>query len=871
MKHIYLFGEGNKDMKDLLGGKGANLAEMTTLGLPVPFGFTITTGVCDYFLRNQGYPVGFDKQLQESLAIVEEKMGKKFGDAENPLLVSVRSGAKMSMPGMMDTVLNLGLNDETVEGLAIKTGNPRFAFDSYRRFITMFGNVVLGIDHDFFEHELDTIKESKGIVLDTDLTVDDLKNLVGLYKNIVKNESGKEFPMQPHEQLQLAMEAVFNSWVNTRAVTYRRIHNIHGLLGTAVTIQSMVFGNMGETSGTGVAFTRNPSTGEREFYGEYLMNAQGEDVVAGLRTPEKIETLGDVQPEAYQQLLEIKDKLENHYKNMQDIEFTVEEGKLYFLQTRNGKRTAQAAIRVAVEMVDEGLITKEEALLQLDPAQLNHLLHPQIDPKAPKEVIAKGLPASPGAACGKVVFSADDAYEWATNRNESVILVRKETSPEDIHGMHSSAGILTALGGMTSHAAVVARGMGKCCIVGCKDIIVNKKHKKIHIGDVVINEGDVITLNGSTGEIMLGSMPMSTPEITGHFEIMMKWADEIRTMKVRANADTPEDALAGREFGAEGIGLCRTEHMFFDEERIQAMREMILSKDVDGRKRALKKLIPFQRKDFEGIFKAMDGLPVTVRLLDPPLHEFLPDKDKKIQVLADEMGLTFEELKNTVESLHEVNPMLGHRGCRLGISYPEIYEMQVQAIIEAAINVAKEGIKPLPEIEVPLVGNVRELAEVRKNIETVIASYGDAINFDVKIGTMIELPRACLTADKIAEKADFFSFGTNDLTQTVYGFSRDDIGKFIDVYINKGIVERDPSETLDTEGVGALMQIAVEKGRATNPEMEIGICGEHGGDPESVKFCHNLGLDFVSCSPFRVPIARLSAAQAAIISKNVKL
>lgn len=852
-------------MKDLLGGKGANLAEMTTLGLPVPFGFTITTGVCDYFLRNKGYPVGFDKQLEEALQVIEEKMGKKFGDQENPLLVSVRSGAKMSMPGMMDTVLNLGLNDQTVEALAKKTGNPRFAYDSYRRFITMFGNVVLGIDHDFFEHELEQIKESKGITLDTDLDVADLKNLVGLFKNIVKNESGKDFPTQPQEQLQLSIEAVFSSWTNDRAITYRRIHNIHGLLGTAVNVQAMVFGNMGDTSGTGVAFTRNPSTGEREFYGEYLTNAQGEDVVAGIRTPEKIETLQDVLPEAYHQLIEIKDKLETHYKNMQDIEFTVEEGKLYFLQTRNGKRTAQAAIRIAVELVEEGLISQKEALLQVDPAQLNHLLHPQIDPKAPKEVVAKGLPASPGAASGKVVFSADDAYEWATNRNEKVILVRKETSPEDIHGMHSSAGILTALGGMTSHAAVVARGMGKCCIVGCKDIVVNKKHKKIHIGDVVINEGDVITLNGSTGEIMLGEMPMTSPEITGYFETIMAWADQTRAMRVRTNADTPEDAAAGREFGAEGIGLCRTEHMFFDEERIQAMREMILAKDTEGRKRALKKLIPFQRKDFEGIFRAMDGLPVTVRLLDPPLHEFLPDKDKKIQVLADEMGLTFEDLKNIVESLHEVNPMLGHRGCRLGISYPEIYEMQVQAIIEAAINVSKEGIKPVPEIEVPLVGNVRELEETRKTIEEAISSYGDKVTFPVKIGTMIELPRACLTADKIAAKADFFSFGTNDLTQTVYGFSRDDIGKFIDVYIDKGIVERDPSETLDVEGVGELMRIAVEKGRAANPDMEIGICGEHGGDPDSVKFCHSLGLDFVSCSPFRVPIARLSAAQAALL------
>lgn len=851
-------------MKELLGGKGANLAEMTSLDLPVPFGFTITTQVCDYFLRNNGYPIGFDKQLDESLKALEEKMGKKLGDSENPLLVSVRSGAAQSMPGMMDTVLNLGLNDETAPGLAKKTGNERFAYDAYRRFITMFANVVLGISHEFFENELDKMKESKGLKLDTDLDVDDLKNLVKLYKAIVKNETGNDFPQQPQEQLNLAVEAVFSSWNNERAITYRRISNIHGLLGTAVNIQAMVFGNMGETSGTGVAFTRDPSTGEKMFYGEYLMNAQGEDVVAGIRTPQPITALKEVLPDVYDELFEIKDRLEKHYKNMQDIEFTIEEGKLYFLQTRNGKRTAQAAVRVAVEMVNEGLLTKEEALLQIDPNQLNQLLHPHLDPKAKKEVIAKGLPASPGAASGKVVFSADEAYEWATNRDEKVILVRKETSPEDIHGMHSAVGILTAMGGMTSHAAVVARGMGKCCVAGCKDIIVNKKHRKIQIGDIEVNEGDVITLNGTTGEVMLGAVDMILPEISGEFETIMKWSDEVRTLEVRTNVDTPEDAKVAREFGAEGIGLCRTEHMFFDEDRIQSMREMILAKDLEGRERALKKILPFQKKDFEGIFQQMDGLPVTIRLLDPPLHEFLPDRDKKIQILADEMALTFEELKNAIERLHEVNPMLGHRGCRLGISYPEIYKMQVQAIIEAGIKVANEGGKPVPEIEVPLVGNVRELEQVRAFIEEVIEKYEGKINFPVLIGTMIELPRACLTADEIAEYADFFAFGTNDLTQTTYGFSRDDIGKFIDVYIEKGVVDRDPSEGLDEGGVGALMKIAVEKGRSVKEDLEIGICGEQGGDPQSIEFCHALGLDYVSCSPYRVPIARLAAAQAVL-------
>jgi pyruvate,orthophosphate dikinase len=865
MQNIYFFDEGNKDQKQLLGGKGANLAEMTNLGLPVPQGFIITTEVCDYYLSNQNsYPDTFSQELEKNLSRLESEAGKIFGDAENPLLVSVRSGAAVSMPGMMDTILNLGLNDQTITGLINKTQNPRFAYDSYRRFVNMFGNVVLGIHHEAFEEQMEAIKSARGVVLDTQLTENDLRELVGLYKGVVLKETGKPFPENPADQLKLAIEAVFNSWNNDRANTYRRIHGIHGLKGTAVTVQSMVFGNMGETSGTGVLFTRNPSTGEKVLYGEFLMNAQGEDVVAGIRTPETIEALRRELPALYDQLVDIKDKLELHYKDMQDIEFTVEEAKLYFLQTRNGKRTAQAAVKIATDLVREGLLTKEEALLKIDASSLNQLLHPRLDTNAAKQVVAVGLPASPGAAVGKVVFSADDAVNLKA-AGENVILVRKETSPEDIHGMHASNGILTSTGGMTSHAAVVARGMGKCCIAGCSDVLVDKKHRKIVTkSGVEIHEGDIITLNGSTGEVILGAVQMVEPQVSGDFQEILEWTNEFKKLKVRANADTAEDARKSLEFGAEGIGLCRTEHMFFEDERIAVMREMILAQNLEGRARALAKLMPMQKQDFKQIFAVMDGKPVTVRLLDPPLHEFLPYYDKKVAELAETMNIDFETLKNTIESLHEVNPMLGHRGCRLAITYPEIYQMQTQAIIEAAIECVAAGIKVHPEIEIPLVGSIKELSILRAEVQEVLDEYKNAINFEIKIGTMIEVPRACLTADEIATEADFFSFGTNDLTQTTYGLSRDDASKFIPTYIERGIMLVDPAESIDQAGVGALMKIAVEKGRTTTPDLEIGICGEHGGEPHSVEFCHNIGLDYVSCSPYRVPIARLAAAQAAI-------
>ncbi len=864
MQAIYQFAEGTKEMKDLLGGKGANLGEMTALGLPVPPGFTITTETCAYFLANQGYPVNFDNELGQALQSLEMQMGKKFGDTEDPLLVSVRSGAAISMPGMMDTVLNLGLNDQTVEGLATKTGNPRFAYDSYRRFIQMFGDVVLEVHHEHFEQILEELKNETGIKADTDLSVDHLKELISRYKNLVQTHKGEPFPQSPTSQLQLAIEAVFNSWNSDRANTYRRINNIHNLKGTAVTVQSMVFGNMGETSGTGVAFTRNPSTGDSEFFGEYLMNAQGEDVVAGIRTPQPISTMNDQMPETYAELVEIKDRLERHYRNMQDIEFTVQEGRLFILQTRNGKRTAKAGVRIAIEMFNEGLISKAEAVLQIDPHALDQLLHPYLDPKAERKVIARGLPASPGAVSGKVVFSAEDAVEQVEKHGEKVILVRKETSPEDIHGMHAAEGILTATGGMTSHAAVVARAMGKACIAGCQEVVINKHDRKFSVGNRDFFEGDIITLDGNSGEVLEGDMPKIEPELTGEFSQLLEWADEFRELHVRANADTPNDATVARKFGAEGIGLCRTEHMFFEEDRIDIMRQMILAKDEAARREVLEKLLPYQKQDFMEIFEVMNGFPVTIRLLDPPLHEFLPDSDKKIRKLAEDMHIPFSDLKDVAVKLHEVNPMLGHRGCRLGITSPEIYEMQVRALTEAAIEVTKKGVKVVVEIEVPLVGNKAELSHVRQLIEDTIKGFGEQVNFIYKIGTMIEVPRACLTADEIAESADFFSFGTNDLTQTTFGISRDDASKFVPYYIEKGIFQRDPAESIDKNGVGKLMHLAVTLGREAKENLEVGICGEHGGDPDSIAFCQKIGLNYVSCSPYRVPIARLAAAQAAL-------
>lgn len=868
MKYIYDFSEGKADMKALLGGKGAVLADMTQLGLPVPPGFTITTEACHYFHTAGDFPKTFWKEFENQLKTLEKKTGKGFGLRKNPLLVSVRSGAAVSMPGMMDTILNLGLNDETLAGLIEKTKNERFCYDAYRRFINMFGEVVLQISHEGFEEILEKVKKAKGIKLDTELTVADLKKLIELFKKYVKKASGADFPNEPQLQLKLAIEAVFRSWNNKRAIAYRKIHNITGLLGTAVNVQSMVFGNMGETSGTGVAFTRNPSTGEKEFYGEFLINAQGEDVVAGIRTPKKIQDLKKVMPKAYSQLFEIQKKLERHYKNMQDIEFTVEEGRLFILQSRNGKRTAQAAIKIAVEMVEENLISREEAVLQVHPNQLTQLLHPTLPASFKGQILCKGLPASPGAAVGKVVFTPEDACHAYENA-EKIILVRKETSPEDIQGMFVSQGILTAMGGMTSHAAVVCRGMGKACVAGCSAIHIDLKKKIITCGDKVIREGDVITLNGSTGEVILGEVQLEKPQMSHEFKKFMEWVDVIRFLRVRTNADTPQDAKIARDFGAEGIGLCRTEHMFFNEDRIPKMREMILARDSDGRKRALKKLLPLQREDFIGIFKVMDGYPVTIRLLDPPLHEFLPTTQEQIEDLAKTMKVSTDEIHKTIDGLHEINPMLGHRGSRLAVTYPEIYETQVQAIIEAAIEVSKKGVAVYPEIELPIIGMMSELKLLRELVDDVIRRYKNDIRFDIKIGTMIELPRACLTADEIAEFADFFSFGTNDLTQMTYGFSRDDVGKFLPQYLEKGLLERDPSETIDQKGVGELMKICVNLGRSIKPKLEIGICGEHGGEPNSVEFCHQIGLNYVSCSPYRVPIARLAAAQAVLKEKSL--
>jgi len=867
-KNIYAFHEGGKDLKDLLGGKGANLAEMTSLGMPVPPGFTISTETCDYYLKNGKYPEGFYDELEKYMHELENSLDSQFGDEKNPLLVSVRSGAAISMPGMMDTILNLGLNDKTVIGLIEKTGNERFCYDAYRRFVNMFGNVVLGIDHENFELEMDKLKEEVGASVDTDLNASDLKELVHRFKNVVSDRIGSDFPNDPKEQLSLAIDAVFGSWENERAIVYRRINSINGLKGTAVNVQAMVFGNMGNTSGTGVAFTRNPSTGDKEFYGEFLMNAQGEDVVAGIRTPQPLSHMKDIMPEVFDELNGIRNKLENHYRDMQDIEFTIQEGRLFMLQTRTGKRTAKAAVKIVSDMVDEGLISKEEALLRIDAVQLTQLLHPSLDPAAPKNVVARGLPASPGAACGKVVFTADDASEWKFTRDEKVILVRKDTSPEDIHGMHAAEGILTSTGGMTSHAAVVARGMGKCCVAGCSDVSIDAQNKIMRIGEIEIVEGDIITLDGSSGDVIISSVPMVDSELTSSFKRILEWSNDIKKLKVRVNADTPDDSKIGREFGAEGIGLCRTEHMFFDADRIKEVRKMILSKSDEGRNKALSAILPMQQKDFEGIFEAMDGLPVTVRLLDPPLHEFLPQNDDQIDELSNEMDVTVDELKRVISDLHEVNPMLGHRGSRLGLTNPEIYKMQVRAIIQAAIAVNKKGVDVIPEIELPFISTKEELKKGRDLAESVIDEYRDEIHFEYKIGTMIELPRACLTADELAENADFFSFGTNDLTQTTWGLSRDDAGKFLNYYLENGILERDPTAAIDRKGVGKLMEICVDLGRKTNKNIEIGICGEHGGEPSSVEFCDKIGLDYVSLSPYRVPIAIVAAAQAALKNKK---
>ncbi len=874
-KFVYFFGsdktEGTGKMKELLGGKGAGLAEMTSLGIPVPAGFTITTEVCTYFNENQNtYPKSLEDEVAKTLKLLEGAMGAKFGDASNPLLLSVRSGARVSMPGMMDTVLNLGLNDETVEGLAKKTGNPRFAYDSYRRFIQMFADVVLDVEHAHFEKILEDKKESKNIHLDTDLTAEDLRDIVSKYKAAVKKSLGKDFPSDPKHQLWEAITAVFRSWNTRRAVDYRKINQIPDSWGTAVNVQAMVFGNMGNDCATGVAFTRDPSTGEKKFFGEYLVNAQGEDVVAGIRTPLPMSATADslekVMPVAYKTLLDIQQRLERHYKDMQDIEFTIQNDKVWMLQTRSGKRTGKAAIRIAVEMVREGILNEKEAIMRVSPSHLDQLLHPMLDPKAKKVVLAKGLPASPGAAVGRVVFSADEAQEWA-ERGEKVVLVRQETSPEDIHGMHAAEGVLTARGGMTSHAAVVARGMGKCCVSGCGDIAIDSSSEFFRIGERTIKKGDWITLDGTLGEVLDGKVATVQPELTGDFGEFMTWVDKHRRLKVRTNADTPHDSKIARQFGAEGIGLCRTEHMFFEPDRIDAVREMILANNRNEREKALTKILPMQKGDFKSIFREMKGLPVTIRLLDPPLHEFLPQTDTEIKELAKKIGVSHEKLKAKAETLHELNPMLGHRGCRLGITFPEIYQMQVRAIMEAACELEKEeDFKIIPEIMIPLVGHVNELKRMREDTEQVCKQVIEEkqCSIDYLIGTMIELPRAALTADQIGKQADFFSFGTNDLTQTTFGFSRDDAGKFLPFYVDKGILPCDPFASLDQDGVGALVKMGFEKGRSVKEKLKVGICGEHGGDPASIEFCHRTGLDYVSCSPYRVPIARLAAAQATL-------
>lgn len=871
-KYVYLFSEGNGSMRELLGGKGCNLAEMTILGMPVPQGFTVSTEACTkYYEDDKKISDDISSEIFEKLAELEKISGKKFGDVENPLLISVRSGARASMPGMMDTILNLGLTDNVVEGFAKLTKNERFAYDSYRRFIQMFSDVVMDVPKHNFEKIIDEIKKEKGVTLDTDLSAQDLKEMVVKFKEYYKSQKGTNFPDNPREQLLASIQAVFRSWDNPRAIFYRRMNDIPYSWGTAVNVQAMVFGNMGDTSGTGVAFSRNPSTGEKKLYGEFLINAQGEDVVAGIRTPQTIDELKSIMPEIYDQFVEIVNKLENHYRDMQDMEFTIENKKLYMLQTRSGKRTAAAALKIACDLVDEKMIDKSTAISMIDPKQLDALLHPQFDPKAIKSAtpIGSALPASPGAAFGKVVFTANDAVEWH-NKGEEVILVRLETSPEDIEGMHVAKGILTVRGGMTSHAAVVARGMGTCCVSGCGEIEMG--NKQFTLSGKTIKEGDYISLDGSTGKIYGEAIPTIEASISGYFEKIMKWADEFRTLKIRTNADTPNDAKTAVSFGAEGIGLCRTEHMFFEGARIKAMREMIVAKNEEQRKKALEKLLPMQRGDFEELYEALGGNPVTIRYLDPPLHEFLPQAESDIIDLAKEMNIEVSELKSVISSLHEFNPMMGHRGCRLAVSYPEIAAMQTRAVIEAAINVKKKNPSwnIVPEIMIPLVGDIKELQFI-KNIVVKVADQlisDSKSNLEYKVGTMIEIPRAALTADEIAKEADFFSFGTNDLTQMTFGFSRDDAGNFLDHYYDKKIYENDPFSKLDQVGVGELIKTAVKLGKSTNPNIKLGICGEHGGDPSSIEFCHNIGLEYVSCSPFRVPIARLSAAQAAIKSKK---
>jgi len=908
---VYFFGngeaDGSNDMRDLLGGKGANLAEMTNLGIPVPPGFTISTEVCDaYYKNNKQYPKGLAKEIEQNLSRLEKTMGAKLGDLNNPLLVSVRSGAAASMPGMMDTVLNLGLNQNAVKGLIKKTDNERFAWDAYRRFISMFADVVMGIDRQEFEEVLDKYKKTARVKTDTELTAEHLKKIVEDFKGIYKKKTKETFPEEPKEQLDKAILAVFSSWNNPRAVKYRQLYEIKGLLGTAVNVQAMVFGNMGNQSATGVCFTRNPSTGENKFYGEFLINAQGEDVVAGIRTPQPIANLEKEMPQAYKELVKYKNVLEKHYKDVQDMEFTIQENRLFMLQTRNGKRTAPAAIKIAVDMVKEKLIDKKTAISRIDPNQLEQLLHPTFDPKVKKEVVAEGLPASPGAATGKVVFNAEEAEKMSESR-EKVILVRKETSPEDIGGMHVAQGILTTSGGMTSHAAVVARGMGKCCVAGCGAIHIDYEKQLFRVNGKVVKKGSFISLDGTSGEVMLGQVPTIDPKLSKDFATLEAWADEVRVLKVRTNADTPEDAKKAREFGAEGIGLCRTEHMFFGENRIDYVRQMILSApDVRNLKAkidflekeiektpenkttslkkelsqaqkdmkdplnlymsAIKKLLPMQRKDFEKIFKAMDGHPVTIRLLDPPLHEFLPQEEQNQKEIAKKMNMRFKDVKEKVDSLHELNPMLGHRGCRLGIIYPEIYKMQVQAIMEAACNMKKKGIIIYPEIMLPLISTEKELCILKDIVDDVAEDVTKKkdIKVDYLVGTMIEIPRAALIADKIAKHAEFFSFGTNDLTQMTFGFSRDDVGSFVPDYIDNEILERDPFQVLDQEGTGQLVEIGIERGRSTKKNLKIGICGEHGGDPHTIAFCHKVKMNYVSCSPFRVPIARLAAAQASL-------
>jgi pyruvate, orthophosphate dikinase len=890
-KYVYKFGggaaDGSAEMKNLLGGKGANLAEMSGLGVPVPAGFTITTEMCTvYYKMNRNYPSELKEQVKDGVAHIEKVMGKKFNDPSNPLLLSVRSGARVSMPGMMDTVLNLGLNDITIKGLIAASGNERFAYDSYRRFVQMYGDVVLDMkpekkeEEDPFEVIIDAKKEEMGVEVDTDLSTEDLKDLVVKFKAMIKEKKGIVFPEDPEEQLWGAINAVFGSWMGARAITYRKINDIPGDWGTAVNVQAMVFGNMGDDCATGVAFTRDPATGENRFFGEYLVNAQGEDVVAGTRTPQPVNdasitdegqiTLKSIMPEQYQTLEDIYLNLEKHYTDMQDIEFTIENCKLWMLQTRTGKRTVQAALKIAVDMVGEGLIDEKTAILRISPDQLDQLLHPMFDPKAKIEakVLGKGLPASPGAASGKVVFHSEDAEELA-QKGEKVILVRIETSPEDIGGMHVAQGILTARGGRTSHAAVVARGMGKCCVAGCSDIIINYARGRFTAGDEVIKAGDWISVDGTTGEVLKGQISTIDPEISGDFAKLMGWADSVRRLKIRTNADTPGDAIKAVEMGAEGIGLCRTEHMFFEGDRIKAVREMILADDVEGRKKALARIEPMQKSDFVGIFEAMGDRPVTIRLLDPPLHEFLPQEEDQQKEMANEMGVSLEIIKGKVESLHEFNPMLGHRGCRLGITYPEIYEMQVRAIFSAAIECHKKGLKVVPEVMIPLIGTLKEYTILRDMTVGIADEFKSTsrIKFDYMVGTMIEIPRAALIADQIGAEAEFFSFGTNDLTQMTFGYSRDDAGSFLREYVDEGILPADPFQTLDQEGIGQLVETAIKKGRSARPALKVGICGEHGGDPASVEFCHRAGMDYVSCSPFRIPIARLAAAQAVVKEK----